>query len=64
MNYREAKTKAQMQANIWDANYVIGKNEKGHFVYSEKQYPAGYLELVEPNKSELKKVAKKKVDAD
>lgn len=48
MNYQNAKTEAIRRANLQKVNQVIVKINHLHFVYTQKQYPSGYLEMIEP----------------
>ena len=48
MNYKEAKTEANTQANLTGVNHVIVNIDSFYNVYTEKEYPKGYLELVKP----------------
>ncbi len=63
MNYKNAKTEAITMANLTGANHVIVKIDSIYNVYSEKQYPIGYLELIEPVKIEEIVVRKTKKTA-
>lgn len=59
MTYKEAKTAATYKADLLQVNHVIVKVAHKHNVYTEKQYPNGYLELVKPTEKpiEVKKKA-------
>ena len=62
MNYQEAKTKAQMMANLWSVNHVLVNVNGNYHVYKESEYKEKYFELVEPAKEvieEVKEVKKK-----
>lgn len=56
MNYQEAKTKAQMMANLWSVNHVIVNVNGKHHVYKESEYKENYFELVEPAKEVIEEV--------
>ena len=62
MNYKEAKTEANFKANLTRVNHVIVNIDSIYNVYSEKEYPKGYLELVKPVAKEVKIKAKKQSD--
>ena len=48
MDLKRATTEANRLANLTGVNHVIVKNGNFHGVYTEKEYPSGYLELVKP----------------
>lgn len=54
IDLRKAKANATRLANISGVNHVIVKIGNYYNVYTEKQYPNDFLELVEPEKKEVK----------
>ena len=48
MDYKRAITEATRLANLTGVNHVIAKSGNVHGVYTEKEYPSGYLELIKP----------------
>lgn len=46
MDLKQARTEASIQANSRKVNHVIVQVAHGFSVYTEKQYPKGYYELV------------------
>lgn len=48
MDLKQARTEASIQANSRKVNHVIVQVANGFNVYTEKQYPKGYYELIEP----------------
>lgn len=54
IDLRRAKATANKLANLTGVNHVIVKIGNNYSVYSEKEYPNGYLELVEPERNVTK----------
>jgi hypothetical protein len=54
MDLKQARTEASIQANSRKVNHVIVQVAHGFSVYTEKQYPKGYYELVEPELEVIK----------
>lgn len=48
MDLKKAEIEASKLANITGVNHVIVLIGNTHSVYTEKQYPSGYLTLVKP----------------
>jgi hypothetical protein len=48
MDLKRALIEASKLANLTGVNHVVVKSGNVHGVYTEKEYPSGYLELVKP----------------
>lgn len=67
MDLKKAQIEANKLATLTGVNHVIVKVGNYHNVYTEKQYPQGYLELVKPEikiESIISETKPKKVKAD
>lgn len=67
MELKKAQVEAIRLANLTGVNHVIVKVGNYHNVYTEKEYPQGYLELVKPEikiESIISETKPKKVKAD
>lgn len=62
LDARKALVKASKLANLTGVNHVVVKTGNYYNVYSEKEYPENYFELVKPEpKEEIEKVEEPKL---
>jgi len=67
MDLKRALTEAARLANLTGVNHVVVKSGNVHGVYTEREYPSGYLELVKPEikiESIISETKPKKVKVD